>query len=118
VFDLVSCCAILVTTKGQHQRKESKMNTLELTANETTVLRGISQVEFSYFDEGLKAGSHTWSDEFTHEVAHLLQISDNAAGGVISSLIKKYIFKAIKSSNGTELQLTEIGAAAIERVGA
>lgn len=98
------------------------MNTLSLTTNETEVLKAIgdgsSWYFFSYFDEGVSVNSHTWSEVFTWEVAELLSISNQAAGGVIGSLIKKGIFEAIKSEVDIELQLTEIGVETIGRVGA
>ena len=98
------------------------MNTLELTANETKVLRAIGDDAyaffFSYFDEGISVNSHTWAEVFTSEIAELLSVSNRAAGGVISSLIKKGIFNAIKSVlvHDIELKLTKIGVEAIKRV--
>jgi hypothetical protein len=90
-----------------------------LTAAEAQILKTIGECNrFSYFDEGVSVGSHTWSDEFSYEVASLLSISAMAAGGVISSLIQKDIFKALKSSDGIALELTQTGIEAIERVGA
>jgi len=91
------------------------MNTTT-TANEAQVLEGIRNVFFSYFDEGVSAGSHTWSDEFAFEVADLLGISNQAAGGVISSMVQKNLFTAVKSSEGIALELTDDAVALIDGV--
>jgi len=94
------------------------MTTLELTTNESTVLAGIAGIPpcFSYFDEGVSVGSHTWSHEFAYEVGELLGISEKAAGGVISSLIQKGIFTSSAEFDDIALELTQIGVEAIGRV--
>jgi hypothetical protein len=67
----------------------------KLTANEIKILEGIESREFSFFDDGIEEDSNTWSSTLTYEGSRLLEISEQAMGGVISSLIQKGIFRTI-----------------------
>lgn len=69
-----------------------------LTANEVQTLEAIADYSnraFSYFDDGIDEGSETWSNAMTWEGASYLNISEQAMGGVISSLIQKGIFRSV-----------------------
>ena len=69
-----------------------------LTANEVRTLEAIADYSiraFSFFDDGIDEGSETYSNVMTWEGASYLNISEQAMGGVISSLIQKGIFRSV-----------------------
>lgn len=84
------------------------METTTLTTLEQLVLSSIAKGRMGFFDQGFQAGSDTWSDTLSDDIARIAGISNNAAGGVISSLIKKDVLEAIPwSANQTQIVLTD-----------
>jgi len=84
---------------------------INFTAHETTVINALATGGyFGFFDDGIQANSTSWTDVFTDEAAGVLGLSAKAAGGVLSSLIKKGLFE----TDGEEgLYMTQAGADAV-----
>ena len=87
------------------------MSNVTFTANESTVLSALATGGyFGFFDDGIQANSTSWTDVFTEEAAGVLGLSAKAAGGVLSSMIKKGLFE----TDGEEgLYMTQAGADAV-----
>ena len=81
---------------------------MELTNLEAAAISLIVDKKASFFDDGVEVGSSTYTDDFTDDMVSFMGLSQQAAGGVLSSLIKKGVF----SSTGEEIYLTELGVAA------
>lgn len=95
---------------------------MRLTDNENTVLAGFNSAKYSFFDDGLKVDSNTWSTIFIEEMAEVLEKTTKSARGVFSSLVKKGIFttahaEADGDSPAQEVvYLTEAGIDAISEL--
>lgn len=93
-----------------------------LTTSEIQILEKIGTSEFSYFDDGVKVNSNTYTAHFAWEIADLLGTNEKAAGGHITNLIKKGIFTKFVYSGYTGVELTQHGVDTInalqQKVGA
>jgi len=87
------------------------MSNVTFTAHESTVLQALATGGyFGFFDDGIRADSTSWTDVFTDEAAGVLGLSAKAAGGVLSSMIKKGLFE----TDGEDgLYMTQAGADAV-----
>lgn len=93
----------------------------KLTAKETALMTQIAKGQFSYFDEGLVAGSGIWSDALTHEAGAAVSSSARGAATVMSSLCRKGLlhsdqgaYLSESTEDGAWVELTEAGQAWIE----
>lgn len=89
---------------------------IKLTAKETALMTAIGAHYFSFFDDGIVAGSGIWSNVMTDEMAghkeYLVSATPKGVAGVASSLIKKQLLTTSGSTNpeGAWFELTELGA--------
>jgi hypothetical protein len=67
---------------------------ITLTTNEAAALTMIKDGKAEMWDGGWEEGSESWTDVFSDDVADLLGITLQGAGGVISSLIQKGLLVA------------------------
>lgn len=85
------------------------------TALEALSLSLIRDEKASFFDDGLEANSCSYTDTFVDDIVHNLGISEKAAGGVISSMVQKGLFKT-DSEGG--IYLTQAGVESASNSGA
>lgn len=87
-----------------------------LTAKQTSLLTALGENFFSFFDDGIVAGSDIWADVMTSEIAGhpTYAVSDTAKGvaSVAKSLVKKGYLEvtAADVEDGVAYVLTELGA--------
>ncbi|MDQ5840909.1 MAG: hypothetical protein M3537_07165, partial [Chloroflexota bacterium] len=94
--------------------EEPKMTTTKLTPSQTALMTQIARNGFSFFDEGLVAGSGIWSDALTHETGPDVAKNPRGAARVMTSLCVKGLLFSDKASysaeDGAWVELTEAGA--------
>lgn len=92
-------------------------NTAALTAYETAALELIRDNKVAYFDDGYE-NSGTYGFALTFSIVAHLDLTDQAAGGVISSLVQKGLLSAEEYEGSTSIYVTSTGVAAIQTLGA
>lgn len=86
------------------------MNNIKLTAKQTALLTAIGRNEFTFFDDGIAAGSGTWSDVLTGEAGPEVAANPKGVARVAGSLVKKGLLASSEQEEGTWFELTEAGA--------
>lgn len=93
------------------------MTAVKLTAKQTALMADIATQQFSFFDDGLVAGSGIWMDVLTGECGTDIAANAKGAATVTSSVAKKGLLetsgdprKSSESGEGVWVALTEAGA--------
>lgn len=86
------------------------MNNIKLTAKQTALLTAIGRNEFTFFDDGIAAGSGIWSDVLTGEAGPEVAANSKGVARVAGSLVKKGLLASSEQEEGTWFELTEAGA--------
>lgn len=85
---------------------------IKLTPKQTALLTAIGRSEFSFFDDGVAAGSGIWSEVLTGECGPEIAANPKGAARVAGSLVKKGLLASFVDAeeNDTWFELTEAGA--------
>jgi hypothetical protein len=91
------------------------MNT-KLTAKETALMTAIAERHFSFFDQGIVAGSGIWTEDMTAELMgskYEVSKTQRGAASVINSLARKGLLITVPAQDEDEAwtELTEAGQA-------
>jgi len=94
------------------------MNTTSnLTAYETAALTLIRDNKVDYFDEGYEEGT-SWGFALADAIVSYMGLTDQAAGGVMSSLVQKGLILASEYEGDTAISMSETGIEAIKGLAA
>lgn len=85
---------------------------IKLTPKQTALLTAIGRSEFSFFDDGVAAGSGIWSEVLTGECGPEIAANPKGAARVAGSLVKKGLLDSFVDAeeNDTWFSLTAEGA--------
>jgi len=93
------------------------ITTANLTAYETATLELIRDGRVDYFDDGYE-NSGTYGFAITAAITNYLDLTEQGAGGVISSLVQKGCLSAEEYEGSTSIYVTPVGVATIQSLGA